>query len=90
MTFVGRLTDFDIAYTGIFQYLLDFFLMLVAHLDNDTRVLGKQYLDEVLLFHLVEVDFHTAFYIGEAHFEQRSDKTAGRNVVSGKNKSLVD
>ena len=74
---IGRLTDFDIAYTGIFQYLLDLFLALVADLDNDTRILGKQYLDEVLFLHLVEVDFHTALYIGEAHFEQRSDETAG-------------
>ena len=77
VAFISRLTDFDIANTGIFQYLLDFFLVLVANLDNNTRILGEQYFDEVLLLHLVEIDFHTALYIGKAHFEQRSDKTAG-------------
>ena len=33
--------------------------------------------------------FHTAFYIREAHFEQCSDQTTGRDIVSCKNQSFV-
>ena len=69
VAFIGRLTNLHKTYSGIFQYLFYFFLMLVAYLDNNTRVLGKQELHEVVFLHLVEIDFHTTFYIGEAHFE---------------------
>ena len=70
MTFVSRFTQLHIAYAGIFQNLLHFILMLVADLDNDTRIFSKQNLNDILFLHLVEADFHTAFYIREAHFEQ--------------------
>ena len=73
MAFVSRFTQLYIAYAGVFQNLLHFILMLVADLDNNTRVFCKQNLDDIFFLHLVEADFQTAFYIREAHFEQCSD-----------------
>ena len=90
MAFVCRFTEFHITYACIFQDLLYCFLMLVTHLNNDTRILCKQNLDKVLLLDFIQVDFHTALHIGKAHFKQCSDKATGRNIMSGKNQSLVD
>ena len=89
VTLIGRLTNLHEAYTCVFEYLLHFVLVLVGYLNNDTRVFGKQYLDEVVFLNLVEADFHTAFYVGEAHFEQRGDETACRDVVSGQDEAFV-
>ena len=69
MTFVGRFTQFHEAYAGVFQNLLHFLFMFVADLDNDTRIFSKQDLDDILFLHLVEADFHTAFNVGETHFQ---------------------
>ena len=33
---------------------------------------------------------HTALFVGEAHFQQGGDETAGTDVVSSHNPSLVD
>ena len=90
MAFVCRFAELHVTYTCIFQDLLYSFLVLVAHLDNDTRVFCKQNLDKVLLLDFIQVDFHTALHIGKAHFKQCSDKATGRNIMSGKNQSLVD
>ena len=43
-----------------------------------------------MLLDFIQVDFHTALHIGKAHFKQCSDKATGRNIMSGKNQSLVD
>ena len=42
------------------------------------------------MLELVDRDFKTAFRVGEAHFEQTGDQTAGRDVVSGEDEALVD
>ena len=63
VAFVGRLTDLHEAYACVFQYPLDLFFTFVAHLDHDTRILGKQKFHEVVFLHLVETDFHTAFHV---------------------------
>ena len=89
MTFVSRLTDFHITHTGIFQYLFNLFFVLVAYLDHDTRILGKQNFHKVVFLHFVEVDLHTTFYISETHFKQSCNQTTGRNIMSGKNQSFV-
>ncbi len=40
--------------------------MLVAHLDDNTWVLGEEHLDHVVAVHVVEVDHvHTALHVGE-------------------------
>ena len=41
MAFVGRCTYLDVTYAGVFQNLLDFFLVLIADLDNDTRIFSE-------------------------------------------------
>ena len=48
--------------------------MLVAHLDDNAGVLGKQRLHDVaVLADVVQVDVHTALGIGKAHLQQRRD-----------------
>ena len=89
MTFVRRFTQLDEAYAGIFEDFLHFVFVLVADLDNDTRVFRKQNLHDIRFLHLVKFDFQATFYVGKAHFKQRSDQTTCRNVVSGKNQSFV-
>ena len=38
----------------------------------------------------MQVDVHTALSIGEAHFEQCCNQTAGRDVVTSHNPTLLD
>ena len=64
--------------------------VLVGHLNDDTGILGKEQLDQVVLAKFVETDFHTAFGIGKTHFEQAGDKTTGRNVVTGQEQTAFD
>ena len=90
MTFFGRFTQLDVTYTGIFENLLHFRFVFVGYLDDNTRIFGKQHFYDVMVCKLVEADFHTAIHIGEAHFQQCRNQTAGRNIVSGQNQSLVD
>ena len=90
VTFVSRFTQFHETYTCIFQNLLHFILMLVADLDNDTRIFCKQNLNDILFLHIVKADFHTAFYVRETHFEQCGNQTTGRYIVSCKDQSFVD
>ena len=89
MTFFCRNTDFDITYTRIFQNLLNFRFVFVGYLNDNTRIFRKQNLHDVVTLNLIEVDFHTTFSIGKAHFQKGSDHTSGRNIMSGKNQFLV-
>ena len=81
-----------ISYTIVFEKLAEVFLMIVRHLDDHTRILCKEHLDNVLLFsvQVIKVHTHTAFNIGERHFEQRGNQSTGRNVVPGHNPSFLD
>ena len=38
----------------------------------------------------MEVDAHTAFLVGEAHFKQCSDKTTGRDVMTCHDPTLLN
>ncbi len=38
----------------------------------------------------MEVDVHTALLVGEGHLQERSDETAGRDVVTGHNPTALD
>ena len=54
--------------------VFELLLMLVAHLDDNAGVLGKQRLHDVaVLADVVQVDVHTALGIGKAHLQQRRD-----------------
>ena len=50
--------------------------MLVAYLDDYAWVLSEESLHDVaVLADIMQVDMHTALGIGEAHLEQRGNKT---------------
>ena len=89
VTFFSRNTNLHITNTCIFQDLLDFCFVFVCYLNHYTRIFGKQNLHDIVALDLVKVDFHTAFCIGETHFQQGSDQTTGRNIVSGQNQAFV-
>ncbi|MPN07287.1 hypothetical protein SDC9_154553 [bioreactor metagenome] len=69
MAFVGRLTYFHETYSGFLQQFADLILMLVFHLNHDTRIFGKQNLNNIFFFQLVEAYFHTPFNVGKTHFK---------------------
>ena len=53
VAFVGWLTQFDEAYTGIFQDFFHLFFMFIGNLDHDTRILGKENFYHIVFFHFV-------------------------------------
>ncbi len=84
------ITNLGVADAILIQECLQLSLVLVAHLDNDTRVLCEQGLDDVLVGDVVEVDLHTALYVGECHLQEGSDKTTGADVVTCHHPTTVD
>ena len=63
--------------------------MLVAHLYHNARVLGKQCLDDVAAANVVQVDVHTALFVGETHLKERRYESACAYIVSGENQTAV-
>ena len=53
-------------------------------MDYESRIFGKQNLDEVAFREIVGADFDTTLSVGKRHLEERGNKTSGRDVVSGK------
>ena len=86
----ARTADVNITDSCSLKELLDLRAILVGNLNHDARVLCKEELHQVVAFHLVEVYLESAFCICEAHFQQTSDETACRDVVTGKNKPLLN
>ena len=63
-----RITDLGIADTQVLHELLELELVLVADLDDDTRVLCEEGLDDVSVStEVVQVDMHTSLGVGKAH-----------------------
>ena len=64
-----------VAYLGVsdaafFHQFLELKLVLVAHLDDDAGILGKERLDDVAVgTDVVQVDVHAATGVGEAHLQ---------------------
>ena len=85
----GR-TYINISYSGFVHQFLELFFVLGADLYNDTRVLSKENLHDVVCLEVDEVDLHTALGVGEAHLQQGGDETAGADVVSSEEKTLAD
>ena len=56
-----------------------------------TGIIGgiEENLDDIVFTNLVEVEHETALSVCEAHFEQRGDNTACRDVMTSKHKTLV-
>ena len=89
VTLVRRFAQLHVAHTGIFENLLHLILVLVTHLDDNTGVLGKENLHEVVLLDFVQADVQAAFGVGKAHLQQGRDETSGRDVVAGKYQAFL-
>ena len=90
VTFIGGYTQLDVAYAGVIENLLYTRCIVVAHLDDYTRVLGKECLHDIGANQLVQADLHTALYVGKAHLQQGGNQTAGRDVVTSHYQPFVD
>ena len=86
----NRIANLCEAYPCIVEECLQLVLMVVANLNDNTRILSKESLDNVSRLKVVEVDVHTALCIGEAHLEQCGDKSTGTDVVTRHNPTTVD
>ncbi len=76
--------------SSLFEQFLHLLLVLFGHFNHHAGVLCEQRLGYIAVgTQVVQVDVQTALGVGEAHFEQRSDESAGRNVVSGHDKATV-
>ena len=84
----GRFGDLGETYARVHHQFLEGFLVL--HLNDDTRVLGEEDLHDVALVDLVEVHLKTALHVREAHLQQGSDHTAGRDIVTSQDQALLD
>ena len=84
------ITDLCIADAIVLHICAELLLILVAYLDNHTRVLSEEHLDDVVTCEVVEVDVHTALTVGEAHLEKSGDKATSRDVVTCHNPSLLN
>ena len=84
-----RSTNLGIAYAGILQNLLHTVGVLLLHLYDNTRVLGKEQLHHVTLLYLVEVELQTALGVCEAHLEQCGYDTACADVVTCQHEPLL-
>ena len=67
------IANLGIADAVLLEELAQFHLVLVAHLNHDTGILGKQRAHHVIIFEVMEVDVQTALHVGERHLEQRGD-----------------
>ena len=85
-----------VAYLGVadalfLHELAELELVFVAHLDNNTGVLGEERLYDVsVLTEVVQVDVQAALRIGEAHLQQAGDETTGRDVVTSHDPSFLN
>lgn len=68
-----RITDLCIADAGVINDTIgaDALLIPIANLDNHTRVLSEEHLDDVFTCGVVKVDVHTALTVGEARISRR-------------------
>ena len=64
--------------------------MSIAYLDDNTWVLCEESLDDVGICDVVEVDLHTALYVGECHFEESCNQTTGTDIVTSHYPTTVD
>ena len=91
LALLGRgITYLGVAHSLVIQELLQFFLVLVAHLDDDAGVLAEEQLHQVFSLHVVQIDLDAAFGIGESHLQQRGHQTARADVVACHYPAAVD
>ena len=64
--------------------------MLIAHLNDDTGILGEERLHDVVAVEVVQVDVETTLRVAESHLEQGGDESAGRDVVASHHPSAAN
>ena len=89
-TLGSGLGDAGIAHAALLQEVAHLVGMLVAHLDDDTRVLGEKLAHHVVALDVVEVDAETALHIGKRHLQQGGDQTTSRDIVACEDPAAVD
>ena len=85
-----RITDLSVADAILIQECLQLSLVLITYLDDNTWILCEESLHYILVGEVVEVDLHTALYVGECHLQKGSDETTGTDVVTSHYPTTVD
>ena len=62
-----RIANLGKADSTVFEKLFQLVFMLIAHLDNYSRVLCKQRFYDVIARYIVQIDMQSARRIGESH-----------------------
>ena len=85
------ITNLGIADAMVLKIVEEIELQLVAHLNDHTGILGKECFHRIAVgTDVMQVDVHTATGVGEAHLQQCGDESAGRDIVSGHDPTLLD
>ena len=79
-----------VAYAVFFENVFYRLLVVAANLNDDTRVLGKEYGDDVGTLECRQVDRHTATSVCKTHLKECCYKSAGRDVVTSHDESFAD
>ena len=76
---------------ALFFHIVDKLLFVgIADFHNYTGVLCEECLYHVAIgTEVVQIDVETALLVGETHFQQCGDKTAGRDIVTSHNPSFL-
>ena len=84
------ITNLGIADAIVLEECLEFIFMSIAYLDDNTWVLCEESLDDVFVGYVMEVDLHTALYVGECHLEESGNQTTGADIVTCHYPTTVD
>ena len=84
------ITNLGITDTVLIEECFQLVLVGIAYLDDNTWVLCEESLDDVGICDVVEVDLHTALYVGECHFEESCNQTTGADIVTSHYPTTVD
>ena len=63
--------------------------ILLSHLHDDARILGKEVAHDVAALEATQVDADASLAVGEAHLEERRHQSAGRDIVTRQNPSAA-
>ena len=61
----------------------------IAHLNEQSRIFGKEDFHQVVVGKGIELQRQTAFDVGKTHFESGRDETTGADVVAGEKHTLL-
>ena len=84
------ITNLGITDTVLIEECFQLVLVSIAYLDDNTWVLCEESLDDVFVGYVMEVDLHTALYVGECHLEESGNQTTGADIVTCHYPTTVD